>query len=96
VGRLRRERLKVVSLLVLDDAAAAGEAGGVVDGLYADGFPGGWGVDHLAVADVEADVVDLCVGVAVEDEVAGSKPGLGYSCGGVVLGVGGPGELHAG
>lgn len=39
--------------------------------LNLEGLVEGGGVDHFAIADVEADVVDFGVGVAVEDEVAG-------------------------
>jgi hypothetical protein len=61
-----------------------------VNGTDADEFPGGRGIDHLAVADIEADVMDLCVGDAVEDEVAGPKLGFENPYGGIVLSVRGP------
>jgi transposase-like protein len=56
-----------------------------------------WRVDHQAAADVEADVVDLGVGVAVEDEVAREQwlaPGHAWS--GVELGVSGAGQGDSG
>jgi len=61
-----------------------------------DGFAEGWGVDYRAVAEVEADVVDLDVGVAIEYEVSGFELALAESCCGEILGVRCAGQGDAG
>jgi hypothetical protein len=74
--------------LSFDDASAAGEVvTWASDGAHADGFAISGGVDHLPIPEVKTNVVDLGVGVAVEDEVAGLEIGFGDPRRGVVLGV---------